>query len=456
MRKKLFKKINDSGNILLFVMVFGAISFSLIVMGVSGYAILENRASGHKQNREAAFQIAEAGVNYYRWHLAHNKTDYQDGTGQVGPYVHSFEDKDGNVIGQFSLNIIPPDGSTIVTVESTGWLDAQPESKRTLKVRLGFPALTDYAFLTNTDVWIGNDETIHGKFHANGGIRFDGVTDAPVTSAVPTYLCKAYHGCGNQTKPGIWGQGGPDTYWSFPVPAQDFSAVTAKLAEIKANTQPPATGLYLSSSGKQGWRLQFLSNGTINAYKVNTTNCYKAKDVNSNNYFWPCIDVATLGTATNYPMPANGYVYVEDNVWVDGNINGRVTVGTAVGKSIIINGNLLYQAKDGNHVLGLIAEQNVLIPHNSPDNLEIDAALLAQNGAAKRYYYPGDMKTSLTIYGSVISNGLWTWSWVSGGGAVVSGYRETNATYDANLTYSPPVGFPVGSEYNLISWEEVQ
>jgi hypothetical protein len=454
--KKIFKKLNNSGNILLFVMVFGAISFSLIVMGVSGYAILENRASGHKQNREAAFQIAEAGVNYYRWHLAHNKTDYQDGTGQAGPYVHNFEDKDGNIIGHFSLNITPPNGSTIVTVESTGWLDSQPESKRTLKVRLGFPALTDYAFLTNTDVWIGNNEVIHGKFHANGGVRFDGITDAPVTSAVPTYLCKAYHGCGNQTKPGIWGQGGPVTYWSFPVPAQDFSAVTAKLAEIKANTQPPATGLYLSSSGKQGWRLQFLSNGTINAYKVNTTNCYKAKDVNSNNYFWPCIDMATLGTATNYPMPANGYIYVEDNVWVDGNVNGRSTVGTAVGKSIIINGNLLYQAKDGNHVLGLIAEKNILIPHNSPDNLEVDAALLAQNGAAKRYYYPGDMKNSLTIYGSVISNGLWTWSWVSGGGAVVSGYKETNATYDANLTYSPPVGFPVGSEYNLISWEEVQ
>jgi len=454
MKNNLFKKMNQSGNVLLFVMVFGAISFSLIVLGVSGYAILENRASSHKHNREAAFQIAEAGANYYRWHLAHNKTDYQDGTGQPGPYVHDFTDKDGNVIGHFSLNITPPDGSTIVTVESTGWLDSQPESKRTIKVRLGFPALTDYAFLTNTDVWIGNDEIIHGKFHANGGIRFDGTSDAPVTSAVPDYLCQPYHGCGSQTKPGIWGQGGPQNYWSFPVPAQDFSAVTAKLAEIKENTQPPATGLYLSSSGQQGWRLEFLSNGTIDVYKVNTTNCYKAKDVNSNKYFWPCIDVATLGTPTNYSMPANGYIYVEDNVWVDGVVNGRATVGTASGKSIIINGNLVYQTKDDNHVLGLIAEQNILIPHDSPDVLEIDAALLAQNGAAKRYYYPGDLKTSLTIYGSVISNGLWTWSWVSGGGAIVSGYRTTNSTYDVNLTYSPPVGFPVGSEYNLISWEE--
>ncbi|EKD43818.1 MAG: hypothetical protein ACD_72C00105G0003 [uncultured bacterium] len=456
--KNVFQKFkNDQrGNILMFVMVFGSIAFSMIVIGVAGYAISENGASNYKHNREMAFQIAEAGINYYRWHLAHNNTDYQDGTGVAGPYVHVYEDKDGNAIGHFSLDITaPPNGSTVVLVQSTGWLDSQPNSRRVLKARLGFPALTDYAFLTNGDVWIGDNETISGKFHANGGIRFDGVGNAPITSAVPTYLCKAYHGCGNQTKPGIWGQGTPTTYWNFPVPAQDFSAITANLAAIKVGSQLSG-GIYLSSSGKQGWRLQFMSNGTVKASKVNTASCYKAKDVNSNNYFWPCIDAATYGSVTTYNMPTNGYIYVEDNVWVDGTINGRATVGTAIGKNIIINGNLIYSAKDGNHVLGLIAEQNVLIPHNSLDTLEVDAALLAQNGGAKRYYYPGDMKSNLIIYGSVISNGLWTWSWISGGGAVVSGYRVTNATYDANLTYGPPPGFPVGSQYNMISWEEVE
>ena len=450
------KKIlsNNRGSMLLFVMVFGAIGFTLVVSGVVGYAILENRASAHKHNREAAFQIAEAGVSYYRWHLAHDKTDYTDGTGQPGPYVHVYEDKDGNAIGHFSLGITPPpSGSTVVTIESTGWLDSQPDSRRTIRARVGFPALTDYAFLTNGDVWIGDNEAVHGKMHANSGIRFDGTADAPITSAVPSYICKAHIGCGNVTKPGIWGDGTPQEYWSYPVPARDFSAVTAKLAEVKTGSQNG--GIYLSSSGKQGWRLQFLSNGTVKASKVNTTDCYKGKDVGDNNYYWFCIDAKTYGTATTYNVPANGYIYVEDNVWVDGVVNGRATVGTAAGKSIVINGNITYLAKDGNHSLGLMAEKNVLVPYKSPDNLEVNAVILAQNGAAKRYYYPGDTKDSLTVYGSIISNGLWTWSWVSGGGSVVSGYETTNSTYDANLTYGPPPGFPVGSEYNLISWEEV-
>lgn len=450
-------KQNHRGNILLFAMVFGFISFSVIVVGITGYAVYENKASVYKHNREMAFQIAEAGANYYRWHLAHNKTDFYDGRGatSTGPYVHEYDDKDGNLIGYFSLDIAPPSiGSTVVIITSTGWMKDQEASKRSIKVRVGFPSLTDFAFLTNVDVWIGDTEATHGKFHANGGIRFDGTADAQVTSAVATYTCKTYHSCGNQIKPGIWGSGGPASYWQFPMPAKDFSAVTAKLSEIKDGAQNG--GLHLSSSGKQGWRLEFVSDGTLKIYKVNTTYCYSGKDTSDNQYHTYCIDAATYGTASTTNVPANGYIYVEDNTWVDGVVKGRATVGTVTGKSIIINNNITYLAKDGNHVLGLIAEKDILVPRNSPTNLEIDAAMLAQTGACKRYYYPGNTKNSIYTYGSVITAGVWTWSWVSNGGVVISGYINTNATYDANLTYGPPPGFPVGSEYNLISWEEVE
>ena len=450
----MFSKTIAKGNILLVAIIFGFVSFSVIIVGISGYAISENRASVRKHNRESAFQIAEAGINYYRWHLAHDNTDYRDGTDHAGPYAHEYKDKDGNVIGHYSLNIIVPlSGSTIVTVESTGWLDIQPESKRVISARIGFPSLTDYAFITNGDIWMGDNEVAHGKLHANGGVRFDGTADAPITSAVPTYICKAHHGCGNIEKPGIWGQGDP-SFWNFPVPAQDFNEITASLAIIRDGAQNG--GLYLSSSGKEGWRLEFVNDGTIKVYKVNNTNCYRGQDIDSSKYEWFCVDINTTEDPVIYPMPDNGYIYVDDIVWVDGVVNGRATVGTSEGKSIIINGNITYLAKDDGHVLGLIGEQNVLVPYESPDVLEVDAAILAQKGSAKRYYYPGDNKESLTIYGSIMSAGIWTWSWVSGGGAIVSGYTHTDSTYDVNLTYGPPPGFPVGSRYNLISWEEIQ
>ncbi len=456
--QKLFSR-DRRGNILLFALVFGTISLSIIIVGVAGYAISENRASVKKHNSEAGFQIADAGINYYRWHLAHDKTDYQDGTGAPGPYVHSYTDKNGNVIGHYSLDISTPiNGSTIITVTSTGWLDIQPGSRKIIKVRIGFPSITNYAFLTNSSVWIGNNESVHGKFHSNSGIRFDGTTDSLLTSAVPTYYCQPIHGggCNNTLKPGIWGGGGPTSYWNFPVPAQDFSIITAELAQIQTKAQEDG-GIYLSSSGAQGWDLSFTSSSQIIVRKVLTTNCYKSADIGDVKYVVRCIDAATYGAGTTYDMPANGFIFVEDTVWVDGVVRGRATVGTATGKSIIINNNITYVAKDGTNVLGLIAEQNILLPEASPNNLEIDAALLAQNGATKRYDFSGagvdDRKNNLLIYGSIITNGMWTWSWVNNGGNLVSGYLNTNSTYDANLTYGPPAGFPVGAEYNIISWE---
>ncbi|MFH1291996.1 MAG: hypothetical protein ABIH87_02255 [bacterium] len=469
---KSFKQ-NQQGNLLLFAMVFGAVSFTIIIGGVSGYAMYENRASVYKHNREMAFQIAEAGANYYRWHLAHSNDDYWDGQGptSTGPYVHDYKDKNGTTIGYFSLSITPPLlGSSVIVVSSTGWIIGQEVSKRTIKIRVGFPAMTDYAFLTNKDVWIGNTEVVHGKLHANGGVRFDGLGDAPVASAKPIYTCQPGHCCNPPAvHDGVWGIGGPQSYWEYPMPSQDFLAVTAKLTEIKENAQDG--GIYINSSGKQGWRIRFTSNGKVRARKVNTVYCaYGASTYDGWRY--DCIDInSETGSEIEYNMPANGYIYVEDRVWVDGTVNGRATLGVKSGKSIIINGSIVYSAKDGNHVLGLISPQDILIPLYIENNLEIDAALLAQNGAAQRYYYPPGycwycqpvhaLKNSIYVYGSVITNEVWTWSWVSGGcggggGPTVSGFQNTNSTYDSNLTYGPPPGFPVGQEYNLISWEEME
>lgn len=453
--KKIFPQ-KAKGNILLFAMVFGFISFSIIVVGVTGYAIAENRASARKHNRETAFQIAEAGINYYRWHLAHDKDDFQDGTGLPGPYEHEYRDKDGSLIGYFSLEITPPPvTSTLVNIVSTGWTVDQSESKRKIKARFGFESLTDYALSSNTAIWIGDDQVVNGRLHSNSGIRFDGLATAEISSAVATYTCKEHIGCGmDQEKPGVWGDGGPVSYWKFPVPAEDFEIVTANLALIKDYAQ--TNGIYLSSSGEQGWRLEFLANGTIKIYKVTATNCYKGQDVGSSVFEWFCVDIKTLDTPVTYSAPANGFIFVDDNVWVDGVVNGWMTVGTGEGKSVIINGNITYLAKDGAHILGLIGEENIIIPHDSPENLEINAALLAQKGGAKRYWYSGDTKDSLVLFGSVASHDAWTFNWSSGGGSITSGYEIITMNYDPTLLYNPPAGFPVGSEYHLVSWEETQ
>ena len=92
------------GSILISTLVF---TFVFLIMGMSLLGLLQQRSQLSKLRRAqlTALQIAEAGANYYRWHLAHAPTDYADGTGATGctpcgPYVHNYSDPSGGVIAR--------------------------------------------------------------------------------------------------------------------------------------------------------------------------------------------------------------------------------------------------------------------------------------------------------------------------------------------------------------------
>jgi hypothetical protein len=418
-------------------------------------------------DREKSLQIAEAGVNYYQWHLAHYPNDYQDGTGTTGPYVHNYADFDTQQpMGQFSLSITPPvAGSTIITIQSTGWTNSNPNVKKTITAKYGIPSLAQYSFLSNDIIWIGSAEMVSGQLQSNNGVRFDGVGNAPIQSAKSTYTCSSGQGCSSsgETKNGVWGSASQavKNFWQFPVPAVDFSALTSNLATAKTSAQNG--GMYLAPSGTNGYSLVFKNNGTIDIYKVTgMASNPSGKDVN-----WVTHNESTdYSTRTlqssNVTIPSNGIIYIEDKVWVEGTVNGRVMVvaailpyNSATAPTIYIPNNILYTAKDGSSVLGLLAQKDIVVTYSAPTNLEIDAALIAQNGAAQFFYYENNIaiKDSITIFGSIMTFGQWTWTWVNSSGSALSGFRNTSDTYDSNLLYSPPPSFPISaSGYQPLNW----
>ena len=173
----------------MFSLVFAGATIAAI-SGLFGWYGVVLKGSRNLLHREQAFQVAEAGIDYYRWHLAHDQTDYQDGTGGPGPYVHDFLNKDGVKIGEFSLEIIPPPaGSTVVTIRSTGTILADPSIERAIEVRLAKPSIAKYAFVTNSNVMYGTGDEVFGPIHANGGVSFTGTALAHniVTSARADY-----------------------------------------------------------------------------------------------------------------------------------------------------------------------------------------------------------------------------------------------------------------------------
>jgi hypothetical protein len=457
----------QKGDVIILVLLLVAI-VSLILLPFFNVLAKELDVAKTRIDREEALQIAEAGVDYYQWHLAHFPTDYQDGTGQAGPYTHAYTDYDTQqVIGDFQLTITPPStGSTIVTIQSTGWTTDNPAVKRTVTAKYGIPSLALFSFLSNDVIWIGPSENVSGQMQSNNGVRFDGTTNAPVLSAKSTYTCSSGQGspCPT-TENGVWGGASQaiKAFWEFPVPAVDFSALTSNLATLKSTAESETGGTYyLPPSNAQGYSLVFNSNGTVSVYKVTSL----ASDPTGwdvyGNAINTSIDYKNRTLLYTESIPSSGIFYIEDKVWVEGTVKGRVMVAAAVlpynsstAPSIYIPNNITYAAKDGTNSLGLLAQQSVMVTYAAPQNIEIDGALIAQNGSVEFLYYQNDaaIKNTINVFGSIMTYGQWTWTWVDGNNNDVSGYATTNDTYDSNLLYSPPPSFPLStSGYKQLSW----
>lgn len=461
---------NQKGAMLMYLIVI-IFMFSILMVPILDVVAKKMTLLRSSADREQALQIAEAGISYYQWHLAHFPSDYKDGTNPpgasstYGPFVHDYSDFDTQTkIGKFSLMITPNNGagSSVVTIQSTGWTLKNPTVTRVVTVKYGKPSMAKYAFLSNDIIWIGNTESVSGQVLSNNGIRFDGVGNAPIQSAKSTYLCPANQGspCPT-TKNGVWGSANQATqsFWQFPMPAIDFSTITSDLAVIKAAAQPGNT--YYPPSNAQGYSFVFNVNGTMSVYKVTSLRPHSipGKDTNwidHNEY----LDYNARTLLATQAMPGTGVIYVEDRVWVEGTVKGRVTLvaaklpyNAATAPSIYIPNNITYAAKDGTNVLGLISQKDIVATYYAPNNLEIDAAMIAQNGGTQFFYYPGNVKTSITIYGAIMTFAQWTWSWVDMGGVTTSGYLNTFSGYDSNLLYSPPPYFPLSSsDYQVINW----
>ena len=233
------------------------LSFIIAIVIISGAAaeiILSNlQLVGRNVVSQKAFNISEAGVNYYLWHLSHSPADFKDGkttpttpdpTLGYGPYVHNYVNDNNVVEGTFTLWISPQSsGSTIAKIRSIGQV-ANSTITRTVDAQIGSPSFASYGVVSDTALWFGNTESATGPVHSNQGVRMDGTNSADVTSANSTYVPSSQlGGNGSTSRPGVWCDTSittpincntrTKTDWRYPVPAVDFNQVTSSLCTIK-------------------------------------------------------------------------------------------------------------------------------------------------------------------------------------------------------------------------------
>jgi hypothetical protein len=490
------RKINKA-TITIYALVFGAV-FLILLEGIVGFILfsinlIEKRIAWHK-----AFDIAEAGIEYYKWCI-NNNVNCQ--------FEKEYTDINGNAIGKFKIEVQPNSNCGQVIshqITSTGWTYKFPEIKRKISLLYARESVAKYAYILNSNVWVGSDQIIRGPYHSNGGIRFDGTNFSIVSSAQQNWECTNSFGCGpsgvgygfglcppecqiiNQKCicPGVFSttQNSNRDLFLYPIPQFDFTGITADLNQIK-NAAQNLGGIYLPPAKKinpqgKGWHLRFFVDAVtgepkVEAKIVTQLSCtcgfsyeYDGFPICQNSetgyYQWNCFTITSEVSYQTFTISSScSVIFVEDNLWPEGTIKGKVTVASAnlidtnKPTDVILNYNLDY-AGTGNDGLTLISQRNIFIGPVSPNNMILKGIFIAQTGRFSRNHYQGNIKESLTITGSIISSGRVGTQWVNQGGHIISGYLHRETYLDPNLLYNPPVFTPyLTSQFKKVRWQEV-
>lgn len=507
--KQLFfqKNKKSKGSLLVTVLVFMSV-FMLILTALSSAILTQRKYQIQKEDGAKALEIAEAGLEYYKWYLAHNPTDIQDGTGAPGPYVHDYADPESTSTGKFSLDItgnIKCGEISNVIISSTGWTDDNPSIKKTVIGKYGRPSVGDYATISNSNVRAASDRVFVGPYHSNGGVIMEGTNFGSVTSAKTTWDCGTMFCTPTSTLPGVSGSGSGSALWQWPATQIDFNIINQDIANIKnktASTTPgvctggQTAGCYFGPSGAKGYRIVFNNTGTFTLYKVNTiiqnwafpiANQGALPEANTSNWVLEENIISTAGgSQTNlgtFTLPtACKLIFVEDKIWIEGTVKGKITVAAAdltapvVPSDIILKGNVDYTTLDGTDGLTAISQRNILAPLNMPNDLTTRGIYVAQSGNFGRNIYiaspcnpstrriPSGYSTdrnSWTMYGTVVSNGRtgsnWGYPTISSGlgCSVVNGVNNRTDTYDSKISADPPPLTPfTKDEFRFIEWDQ--
>lgn len=488
-------KNNKNASSMVLVLVATGVFFVIFSSAIS-YGLIKQKFNKMKIASTQAFNVAEAGIDYYRWFLYHYPNNCTT-TPSCEVLYDYYSDPSGQISGSSTLTITPPTtASSTFKIKSVGSINTYPNLKRTIEVELKKTSFADYMFISNSNVQFATGTSVtEGDIHSNGGIRFDGVADvnSAVYSALASYDDPSHNdGDPTTTTDEIFDFGvhthrspaDPPPPANMPdrsadifrggrylsAPRIGFEALgqyiqdISDLASSSAKLSPPSA-LYLPlakdyNSGQYptavGYHVRFWPN-EIRIYIVRSTqNC--PSGIPKYNIANETNSILTLKKNDELVDLTTGILFFRDNVWIDSqnspSFKDRKFTILAFKEPIVggqeaditINEDVIYSSLE-NSTLGLIAQNNINIGFDSESDLEIQAAMISKNGRIGREDYSGcsgSNKTKLTITGSMAT--------FSGYG--FSQYPQVDLIYDSTLPGDPPPHFPTTGEYRIVSWKE--
>jgi len=417
-----------------FIAVYLAISVLLIFAAVFiNQSVSQNNTANIFKRQTAALNAADAGLDHAIVWLR------TQGAPPSGNFVNPWGSTQ-NLGGSYSVVINDlgfVGGSTTIRrymITSTG---TSGNMSRVLRNYVQVDNYARYIWYTDretfngTNVWFWSQDHLNGPTHTNGHYNIYGnpVFDGEARS-VDDYI--RYYNNGNNVNLSEISNSPYDNpaFNGGFVFGADQSTMPSTALSLRAAAS--SSGIYLTGTTT----VVLNSNGTMNV-----TNSKKK---------W---------SNKNMALPANGALFVNDgSLTVSGTLNGRLTVGASI--NVYIPSSIVYASDplvntDSDDTLGIISEQDIVIPNNASTDLEINACLMALNTS----FYLQDWssvgaKGTLDVFGGIIQKERGpVGTFNASTGQKLSGYSK-EYSYDSRLATSPPPFMPTTGDYITLSWEE--
>jgi len=334
--------------------------------------------------------------------------------------------------GQYTAEIDPDDNNPTAFVDRFA-IDSIGQSGR-IQVRrrivhlLSNESFSRYSYFTDlermaggTPIWFTTRDHLAGPVHTNDMLNIAGspVFDGPVSSAADRL--RYFNG------------GPPRDNPAFNAGLRlNAESVRLPLTVVPLRTAAQSSGLWLEGNTT----IAFQANGTMLV-----TNPVRG---------W---------VNAPQPIPQNGAVFVNrGNLTVSGTVKGQVTLGTS--HNVIVANSVQYATDPqvdsaSTDLLGLVAEHNVVIARNAPQDVTIHGSVMGLNESfTVENWWQGPPKGTLRVFGGIIQDRRGPVGTFSGStGAKLSGYTK-DYQYDTRLANMAPPFYPTTTQYRTTVWQE--
>jgi len=410
--------------------------------GYFSYMVYEKKSSDRHLAVVKAFYITEAGLYKSLVNLRNHSS---------GNISESFGS------GNYTVSVVSIGSGGVYRLESTGEAKNNQQNvlaTRKLDIYIRDTAFSNYSYFTNseyftqcwgwwcwqTPVWFTTGDRLEGPVFTNSEFHIAGD---------PSFYGQVRSTSNNI----VYMNGGPPNDNPYFDPSYNPNPSLG----VSSISMPSFDSPNLQDLKDEG--LQFQGDTTI-VFKNDGT-----MDVTNQARGW---------VNHNMVLPANNGMYVDGgDLYVSGILDGEVTAAAGTDISgdkgnVVIVDNLRFKDRyDGGSLrtdpllpsessdyAGLIAEKDIIVGKDTPDNLEIDASMMALGDSfiVERWWDANYNKGTLMILGGIIQDERGPVGTFSGS-QKVSGYSK-NYIYDERLTGKNLSYVPMTGEYKVISWRK--